>query len=335
MNAFWQRFVSPKGGVKMGDLRKRSCARDGFSLVEILVAVAIIGVLVGLLLPAVQQVRESARRITCRNNLRQIGLGMAHFASSHRERFPPGRVQKGNFKTVSWSGFFLDYMEQPEQQATWSPVSDPNVATADSRLFLNADFRAAINRPATTTKLNFYLCPSVSREEASRQQGRIVTAGEYAGMACIDYSGNAGVNPDEPQFRLPSGQPYAAGNGVLLTEEVSSLSQGVPYHAITDGLSKTMSLFEWSGVGLGGGAGRGIWASGLNCNYVGHNNMTPPIINAEPDDVWDEGPNVPMFSDHPGGVNVLLCDGSSRFLNESTEQRLVTALASRAGGEVQ
>ena len=319
----------------MGALRDRGCRRAGFSLVEILVAVAIIGVLVSLLLPAVQQVRESARRMACQNNLRQIGLGMAHFASSHRERFPPGRVQKGNFKTVSWSGFFLDYMEQPEQQATWSPVSDPNVATADSRLFLNADFRAAINRPATTTKLNFYLCPSVSREEASRQRGRIVTAGEYEGMACIDYSGNAGVNPDEPQFRLPSGQPYAAGNGVLLTEEVTSLSHGVPYRAITDGLSKTGSLFEWSGVGLGGGAGRGIWASGLNCNYVGHNSMTPPIINAEPDDVWDEGPNVPMFSDHPGGVNVLLCDGSTRFLNESTNKNLVTALASRAGGEVQ
>ena len=318
----------------MGALKRRGCRREGFSLVEILVAVAIVSVLIGLLLPAVQQVRESVRRMTCQNNLKQIGLGMANFASSHRERFPPGRLQNRNFKTVSWSSFFLDYMEQSERQATWQSVTDPMVTSSDTRLFLAADFRMPINKPATTAKISFYLCPSVSREEASRQRGQIVTAGEYEGMACIDYSGNAGVNPGEPQFKLPDGQPYRSGNGVLLTQEVRSLQHGIPYHSITDGLSKTISIFEWSGVGLGGGAGRGIWASGLNCNYVGGNNGTTPIINAEPDDVWDEGPNVPMFSDHPGGINILLCDGSTRFLTKSTDRKLVTALVSRSGGEV-
>lgn len=312
-----------------GDLR-----RGGFSLVELLVAVAVIGLLMGLLLPAVQQVRESARRLSCQNNLKQIGLGMANFGVSHRERFPPGRVQKGSFKTVSWSSFFLDFMEQSDQQATWAPVADPNAVTGDSRLFLNADFRAPVNRPATTTRLSFYLCPSVARQEASRRAGKIIAAGDYEGMACIDYAGNAGVNPGEPQFSMPDGQPYPAGNGVLLVDEVSSLHAGMPYRAITDGLSKTLSVFEWSGVGLGGGAGRGIWASGLNCNYVGHDNVSPPIINAEPEDVWEEGPSVPMFSDHPGGVNVLLCDGATRFLVDSTEVAVVTALASRSGGEV-
>lgn len=225
-------------------------------------------------------------------------------------------------------------MEQSERQATWQSVADPMVTSSDTRLFLAADFRMPINKPATTAKISFYLCPSVSREEASRQRGQIIKAGEYEGMACIDYSGNAGVNPDEPQFQLPTGQPYAAGNGVLLTKEVRSLGHGVSYHSITDGLSKTISVFEWSGVGLGGGAGRGIWASGLNCNYVGHNKFALPIINAEPEDVWDEGPNVPMFSDHPGGVDILLCDGSTQFLVDLTTPRLVTALASRAGGEI-
>ncbi len=99
----------------------------GFTLVELLVVIAIISVLVGLLLPAVQAARESARRMSCQNNLKQIGLGMHNFSTSYRERFPPGRIKVSTFSTVSWSGFFLDFMEQSETQATMDPVTDPSV----------------------------------------------------------------------------------------------------------------------------------------------------------------------------------------------------------------
>ena len=306
----------------------------GFSVIELLVAAAVVVLLVGLLLPVVQRVRETGRRLSCQNNLKQIGLATTQFASAHRDRLPPGRIQKGNFKTVSWSSFFLEFMDHVDRQATWAPVTDADRVTHDTRLFLNADFRSQVNHKATTTKIRQYLCPSVSREESSRHNDIISESGDFYGMACIDYSGNAGVNPNEAHYSDHHGHPYPSNTGVLLLREVSGLSEGVPYRWITDGLSKTILIFEWSGVGLGGGQARGVWASGLNCNYVGHPHRNVSLINPPPAKVWEAGPNVPMFSDHPGGVNIVLCDGSVRYLAASTENHIVLALLTRASEEV-
>lgn len=308
--------------------------RTAFSIVELLVTIAIIGLLVSLLLPAVQQGREAARRVRCANNLKQIGLGMHNFATANRERFPPGRIKKVTHKTVSWSSFFLDYVEQPELQATWAPVVDPDVAAPDSRLYLNANFTAKINENATRTKIPFYLCPSTSREDPSRRDDLIAAAGQFAGMACTDYLGNAGVNANEPQFQLPDGSRYGDDTGVLLRTEVDRLGKGVKFRQITDGLSKTILVCEVSGRGLSSStSARGVWASGLNTALVGHDNVSPALINPEPDQVWQET-NVPLLSDHPGGVSVLVCDGSTRFLRETTATTVVTGLLSRNGGEV-
>ena len=306
----------------------------GFSVIELLVVTAVVVLLVGLLLPVVQQVRETGRRLSCQNNLKQIGLATAQFASAYRDRLPPGRIQKGNFKTISWRSFFLEFMDHVDRQATWAPVRDPDLITDDARLFLNADFRAPINQKATTTKISQYLCPSVSREESSRQSDIISEFGDFYKMACIDYSGNAGVNPNESHYCDHRGYSYPSNTGVLLLREVSSMGEGVRYKSITDGLSKTILVFEWSGVGLGGGQARGVWASGLNCNYVGHAHRNVSLINPPPAKVWEAGPNVPMFSDHPGGVNILLCDGSVRYLAASTDNHVVLALLTRASGEV-
>ena len=308
--------------------------RAGFSVIEVLVAAAVVLLLVGLLLPVVQRVREAGRRLSCQNNLKQVGLATAQFASVHRGRMPPGRIQKGNFKTISWSSFFLEFMDHVDRQATWEPVADAELVTDDTRLFMNADFRSPVNHKATTTKIRQYLCPSVSREESSRHNDTISESGDFYGMACIDYSGNSGVNPNEAHYFDHHGHPYPSNTGVLLLQQVSSLSQGIPYQAITDGLSKTILIFEWSGVGLGGGQARGVWASGLNCNYVGHSQRNVSLINPLPVKVWKAGPNVPMFSDHPGGVNALMCDGSVRYLVDRTENHVVLALLTRASGEV-
>ena len=306
----------------------------GFSVIELLVVTAVVVLLVGLLLPVVQQVRETGRRLSCQNNLKQIGLATAQFASAYRDRLPPGRIQKGNFKTVSWSSFFLEFMDHVDRQATWAPVRDPDLVTDDARLFMNADFRSPVNQKATKTKIRQYLCPSVSQEESSRHNDIISESGEFFGMACIDYSGNAGVNPNESHYSDHHGHPYPSNNGVLLLREVSDLSKGVPYQWITDGLSKTILIFEWSGVGLGGGQARGVWASGLNCNYVGHKHRGVSLINPPAEKAWKAGPNVPMFSDHRGGINVLMCDGSVHYLITSTENQVVLALLTRASGEV-
>jgi prepilin-type N-terminal cleavage/methylation domain-containing protein/prepilin-type processing-associated H-X9-DG protein len=327
--------------VKHGQFGQTRRADRGFTLVELLVVVAIIGVLIGLLLPAVQAARESARRMSCQNNLKQLGLGMHNFSTAQQERFPPGRVQFAlGIDTMSWSGFFLDYMEQAETAATLDAVTDPDVA-ADSRLYLTEDITEVVNRNAVTTRISSYLCPSVGRQHASRSDGRIVQAGDHHQMACIDYSGNAGVNPNETQFRMPNNAVYEVENGVLLTysapgyAEPKSISGGIRFRQITDGLSKTMLVFEASGIGLDGTSPRGVWASGLNANHVGHDDSGPAMINPKaPDDVWLEGPNIPMFSDHPGGVNILMCDGAVRFLNQNAEKSVVCGLASRNAGEV-
>ena len=75
------------------------------------------------------------------NNLKQIGPGHCSVCfSASGGAFPPGRIQKGNFKTVSWSSFFLEFMDHVDRQATWAPVTDADLVTHDTRLFLNADF---------------------------------------------------------------------------------------------------------------------------------------------------------------------------------------------------
>jgi prepilin-type N-terminal cleavage/methylation domain-containing protein len=313
---------------------------QAFTLIELLVVIAIIGVLVGLLLPAVQQAREAARRASCTNNLKQIGLGMHNFASARKERFPPGRVKHSNFKTVGWSSFFLDFMEQNQLAATWEYVSsaDAKAAASDSRLYLDANFTSKINEKATHTKIPMYLCPSTSREEPTRSNGFIIEPGQYEGMACSDYFGNAGPNHNEPQFLKPDGSRYEEHSGVLLRKNAANLDGGTRFAAITDGLSNTVVVCEITGSGLRGGtnnSAKGVWASGLNCSEIGHNNSTPPIINpADPlEDVWRET-NQPLFSDHPSGASVLSCDGSVHFLNESIDKNIVTGLLSKNCGEV-
>lgn len=323
--------------------------RAGMSLVELLVTIAVIAVLVGLLLPAIQQVREGARRMSCTNNLKQVGLGMANFANVWKERFPPGQFKKSNYPTVSWSAFLLDFMEQPEVSPTWAAVADAAEPAADARLYLTARLNTPVNQKATAVKLPFYLCPSVSREHTSRENDRIIDlnandqrdAVDCEGAACIDYAGNAGVNWSYTawsRYRLPDGiSMYPQKNGILLNDSSTALSDGVPVWAITDGLSKTIAVFELTGRGTDGSDRRGLWASGLNACAIGPRARASeaPLINPATEYAWNHSHyESPLFSDHSAGANVLLCDGSVHFLSEQTADAVVLGLASRNCGEI-
>ncbi len=345
--------MTPLANARIVQQGSRHSGRPAaFTLVELLIVIAIIGVLIGLLLPAVQAARESARRSSCQNNLRQVGLAMFQYADA-RNRYPPGQLKYSNFKTISWSSFFLEFLEQTQVQPTWEPVADETAPAADSRLYLSARLSSVRNKRATSTIIPTYLCPSTSRTHATRSGGRIsdrngdglIDPALFEGMACIDYAGNAGTNANYSRYTLPGGGVYPDDNGVLLNTAVNSLGKGVPPRQISDGLSKTLLVFEVSGRGVNTTGGspsssdnpRGAWASGLNCNTIGPESATTPLVNPPTSGsagAWKDDPNQSLFSDHPGGAQVTMCDGSVHFLAESTADSVLTAIASRNCGEV-
>lgn len=321
--------------------------RAGLTIVELLVVVAIIGVLIGLLLPAVQAARESARRSSCQNNLKQIGLAMANFADVRR-RYPPGQYQpRVGWKFVSWSSFFLEFLEQSQIQVTPSllpPGATESQEPPDSRLYIEgAQLTSRWNQKATGTVVPAYLCPTTSRTHPTRTAGKIkdidgngvLDPGLYEGMACVDYAGCAGATPTSvrARYKTPSGGPYVTKNGVLVNGANTSLNDGVALRQITDGLSKTLLLFEVSGRGVIGPNANGPWASGRNCSSIGPDSATLPLVNPDPDEAWDDDSYAALFSDHPGGAQAAMCDGSVHFISQAVKDAVLLGLASKDHGE--
>ncbi|MFM8414422.1 MAG: DUF1559 domain-containing protein [Planctomycetota bacterium] len=326
-------------------------AQAGLSLVELLVVIAIIGVLVGLLLPAVQAARESARRISCQSNLKQIGLAMANFADT-RKRYPPGQIQRQiGHPRISWAAFFLDFIDQSAVQTDWTTIVNKDAPAPDGRLYFNAPLNSICNQRAASAVLPCYICPSTARTHSSRSRNvtrdwdgnGTLDPGNYEGLACIDYSGNNGVNSGYSRYRMPSGATYSGANGVLIFNATRSLNAGIPLRQITDGASKTILLFELTGRGVtaptsptDAPSAQGVWASGLNCNSIGPESMSRALINPPTTDTtgaWADDADQSLFSDHPRGAHVAMCDGSVHFLSESTSDNVLTGLASRNGGE--
>ncbi|HVU87367.1 MAG TPA: DUF1559 domain-containing protein [Pirellulales bacterium] len=209
----------------------RGLSTRGFSLVEILVVIAIIGALTALLLPAVQQARESARRAACGDNLRQIGIALANYHDS-LAAYPPGCTDR-NVQQLAWSLYVLPYLEQQNIRSQF-----------------NTSYRydSPVNAPATSQVIAVYLCPSTSRLTNDRDgnfTGSLpLTPG--AMRACSDYGGMFGNG------LLPLSL-YA--NGVMLYDRSIRQSE------IVDGLSHTIIIAEDTGRGSLTG---GEWANGEN-----------------------------------------------------------------------
>ena len=336
----------------------------GFTMVELLTTIAIIGLLLSILMPGVQSARETARRSICGNNLRQIGLATANFVDL-RGRLPPGQYRDlalgptAGSETFAWSGFLLDFLEQAQIAPTslTPPSSNPSEPAPDGRLCLKAALGSVWNQAATSTIVPTYLCPSASRVHPSREAGRIRdydgTAGldpqKFEGFACIDYAGNAGATA-AARYPRTNGSPYPASRsavgsavpvstGVLIDQPVGSLAQGVSHKLITDGLSKTLLIVELSGRGMtgttGSGSPRGAWASGRNCATIGPIDPALPLVNpiASESTSWPDTPGNAIFSDHRRGAQVVMCDGAVDFIAEDIADLVLVRMATKAEGE--
>ncbi len=337
----------------------------GFTLIELLVVISIIGVLIGLLLPAVQAARAAARRIQCTNNLKQIGLAMANYESSIGS-FPPAYVgdpravgsaygvsyPDGNYNTLpgfAWGTLILPYMEQNPIYFSFN---------------MNLPCWAPDNVTSATTTVSAFLCPSATggsdgfnlhkytngNHSAPDDGGEFVPTIRFAHS---HYVTNAGINQpwgrsteyssnfdiDEP---LPGGL-VASINGPFYRNSRTRAAD------VLDGLSNTVFVGErtskladatWVGVvPFASTPPKKGWPSDPNSGGNLVSVHSGPDVHDHPN-VIIHAPNHPfghtdeMYGEHAGGAQVLMGDGSVRFIKETIYPYTWVALSTRSDGEV-
>lgn len=316
----------------------QSTKRQAFTLVELLVVIAIIGILIGMLLPAVQQVREAARRTTCANNLRQSTLALLNYESAHM-KFPQGNMpslQRG------WGHSFwvhaLPFCEQNNLYERYS-FYENGWTGGNWNNKPNALALAGIRVP-------FMLCPSSTLPEFPDINASVIGSvnsrpNAAAGMKPC-YTGIAGSAFHETAWN--SNRGIISSGGILINGD----AQG--FGSISDGSSNTLLLGEQSDwmeyddgtkveVRSDGNHGFNMGSNSPNRNRQFNLTVLRHAINvrqvsAAPGCRGNTGVNRPLISAHPGGVNVSLGDGSVQFLKSSLEPAILFNLADRDDGNV-
>jgi prepilin-type N-terminal cleavage/methylation domain-containing protein/prepilin-type processing-associated H-X9-DG protein len=290
----------------------------GFTLIELLVVIAIIAVLVGLLLPAVQKVREAANRMACTNNLKNLGLALVHFENTHR-KFPPGQVmgplpEAGVPNPVNhgWGPFLLPFIEL-------QPLFD--------RYRWDLKGTDPVNRPVGATQLTIFQCPSAP------EPNRYYTAGPSGMGACGDYAPTWYVDASLVEKGLID--PLGNYQGVLQPNHMTRRCE------ITDGTSHTILLGEDAGRPKRWRAGRpgpdqvvegGPWAA-VN-NGIMLQGSTPDGTERPGSCALNCTNERQVYSFHAAGANAVFADGSVHFLKADINIRILAALVTRAGGEI-
>jgi len=315
----------------MGKLPLRQ--RRGFTLIELLVVIAIIAILIGLLLPAVQKVREAAARMQCQNNLKQLGIAL-HSYNDGIGKLPVGAIDDDGVNW-GWGAYILPYIEQDniykvllaDTANFWVPPNGGGGANgistdADNRFNVNAG--AGSNAPKTVIKT--FVCPSCPLP-SSNNNG--VAKGNYAGnMGTMVASFGCAVVKGSSQSGVLL---YANDNNNTWTSKIQEMSDGTSNTVMVGEVSKTDVLTTaatnhrafplWAGSQNGGCDG---WHEGnlrvMDTDYFLNRRTGTESTRS-------------FGSSHTGGANFLWGDGAVRFVREGVDINVYKAIATRAGGE--
>lgn len=300
------------------------CRRAGFTLVELLVVMGIIGVLIALALPAVMRARAAARRVQCSNNLKQIGLALANYQEMYGV-YPPASIRPGGFENNG----------RDEPRGTWTLAILPQI---EQQALYNAyNFLLETNWPENATVrtsiVQVYLCPADggNKEWFEPELGALYARGNYG----ASWGAGSWGTDDWRQNRY---------RGVM------GQNVGLRVADIVDGTKATAAVSELLIV-ASRRDNRGVWAFhapgsaslGLDCDTWCRG------INGDPDSDWipycdasagldcnfqnNADSNAGPRSNHSGGANCLFCDGSVRFLSDQMEQTVLNALFTSQNAE--
>ena len=354
----------------MTSSKSLSLRRRGFTLIELLVVIAIIGVLIGLLLPAVQKVREAANRMSCSNNLKQIGLALHHYEGTYYQLPPASQIpwwkivqDKDDFMDFTkpfgpnWAVLLLPFLEQSTLYAQADPSSYPGVAVVQGTVPTNA---VQTWRSIVATDVKFFRCPS-DANNSQHYNDPIVSPGNWArgnygataGWEDYDHVANGGTKTTTQAGPIKG----------FVSSAMMSANYGARFAEVLDGLSNTIMVGELR-AGKSPLDPRGVWALGYPSSSIVNAGRAPynPTPNNTLGDSGKDGDEIQTCSKfwnstigsldglgcikkgdlmtsgmsrslHPGGVNACLGDGSVRFITSNINELSWCLLLSKADGQ--